>query len=149
MVRGEWCGECYAGRRGRSTTRGHYGYRPEIIVRGMSMAEFLKRHCPQSNAAASVGPTERCRWLQDHPALCEFLSLSFWEDGESRIPGTLLLCFGEGRWKCWINDRDSGRTAWLSGGTMTDLLDGLEARLQADNLDWRVAPGSNGKKKLK
>ena len=113
------------------------------------MAEFLKKHAKGGGPVPGSGPSESCRWMSQHPALCEFLTLSSWEGGEIRETGTLLVCWGDGQFKAWINDRDSGRTAWLSGSTISELLDLVEERLRGDTLEWRAAGGSNGKKKLK
>ena len=113
------------------------------------MAEFLKRHAKGGPTFAPVGPADYCRWMQAHPAICEFLTLASWEGGDARETGTLLLCFGDGQFKCWLNDRDGGRTAWLSGPTVSELLTSAEERLAADTLDWRAAPSNSGRKKVK
>jgi len=71
------------------------------------------------------------------PCITAFLSQSVWGPGEPRRTGSLLVCAEDGRWKCWINDRDALRSAWVSADSLLDLLNGVERGLSEDRLDWR------------
>lgn len=73
------------------------------------------------------------------PTVVEFLSLCKWEDGGSRVTGTLNLSTDAGMWKAALSDRDAGLYVFVSGRTLTELLSRLESGLQADDLEWRTS----------
>lgn len=73
------------------------------------------------------------------PTLIDFLALSQWPDGCRRLLGTVSLFWEEGRYKCWLNDKDGQRSTCVSGATLTELLLCVDARLSADDLEWRKA----------
>jgi hypothetical protein len=75
--------------------------------------------------------------LKAYPALLEFLSLSSWEDGSPRRPGTIRLLTEDGRWKCSLNDPENKRYAFMSGTTPEELLAGAEKHLRGDTVEWR------------
>lgn len=84
----------------------------------------------------------------EYPALTEFLVLSEWEDGSTRVPGTLLLCTEGGRWRAWLHDRDGDPelSCWVSASTWAGLMRAVEDGLRQGCLDWRVhrkPPGQN------
>jgi len=104
------------------------------------MAEFIRRNLSKKRTPGEVVQVMSCPLIERYPAISEFLTLDFWDDKSSRETGTLLLCFGEGRWKAWLNDRDGYLTAWLSGETLTALLDAVEKGFLNGDIDWRAAP---------
>jgi len=81
-----------------------------------------------------------------YPTLLEFLTLGKWPDGASRERGSMLLCWEDGWFKCWLNDKDGGRSAWLSGESPDALLRHVEAQLSEDRVQWRRS-GFGGQKK--
>jgi hypothetical protein len=107
---------------------------------------------PSLPVARSVGPCtpeSLGDWGKKYPAICEFLSLLSWEDGSSRVPGSLILFWEDGSWKACLNDKDTNRVGFLSAATPTDLLGSIEKALCSDRIDWRAAqarPGANGRK---
>jgi len=74
------------------------------------------------------------------PTLHQFLSDERWDDGSARVPGTLLLFCECGRYKACLNDRDGGRSVFVSADAVEAILDALEAGLQDDSLPWRAKP---------
>jgi hypothetical protein len=94
---------------------------------------------PKKGAGGSETPVEMCKLASGYPTLVEFLSVSKWPDGAERQRGTVLLLWEEGNYKCWLNDRDGDRTAWLTGATLTDLLAAVDTALEADSVPWRAA----------
>lgn len=104
------------------------------------MAEFIRRNLPKRKAPGEVVQITACALMEKYPALTEFLTLDVWDEKSVRETGTLLLCFGEGRWRAWLNDRDGGLTAWLSADTLTELLDVTERGLCDACIEWRTAP---------
>jgi hypothetical protein len=89
-------------------------------------------------------------WEKTHPSLCEFLCKSTWEDGTSRTTGTVMLMTEAGLWKAWVNDRDSGLSAFVSSGTLLGLLKSIDKGVESGQLDWRVpkngSAGGKGKR---
>lgn len=71
------------------------------------------------------------------PSVIEFLSLVRWDDGTSRVPGTMMLLWESGFWKCWLHDRDALEGAFLSAGTLQELLEKVEEAVSLGNADWR------------
>jgi hypothetical protein len=75
-----------------------------------------------------------------------FLVQSKWEDGSSRVTGTVMLFVEGGCWKAWAHNRDSGEGAFLSALTLEGLLKSLDAGLESGQLDWREDRKSGGKR---
>jgi hypothetical protein len=99
------------------------------------MGEFIRRH---TSPKGVVLVREEPDAVADvYPALAEFLTLTRWEDQSPRDTGTMLICWGEGRWRAWLNDRDSQANSWLSGDTLADLLLSVESGLREGTLEWR------------
>jgi hypothetical protein len=72
------------------------------------------------------------------PALVEFVTLIRWSATESRDTGTLLLTCHDGRFRLWLNDRDSRQSAWVSGESVIACLESAERGLIGGCLDWRA-----------
>jgi len=79
------------------------------------------------------------------PLLHLFLTDDKWDDGAPRVAGTILLFAEGGRYKACLNDRDGGRSVFVSGDSVEAILDALEAGLADDNLEWRAKAPSGGK----
>lgn len=80
-------------------------------------------------------------------AMAEFVSAGNWSDGTVRVPGTLLICTGEGRWRAWLNDRDGEVAAWVSASSLQLLLEAVEMGLREGSLEWRAVAKRPGKGK--
>jgi hypothetical protein len=82
-----------------------------------------------------------CSLSKRLPTLTEFMSLDQWEDGASRVRGTIRLMIEDDVWKACLNNLDESSYAFLSSRTLTGLL-------EAQSVDWRVSkplPGEKGK----
>ncbi len=79
------------------------------------------------------------------PTLYQFLTDDKWDDGSQREPGTLLLFADAGRFKACLNDRDSGRSVFVSAVSLEGILEALEEGLAGDSLEWREKKGPAGK----
>lgn len=75
--------------------------------------------------------------LAGWPAILEFLTGSLWDDGSSRVPGTLRLFVEDGRWKVCLSEDAVGRFAFLSGCTPEDVLTAADTALSRDQVEWR------------
>lgn len=81
-----------------------------------------------------------------YPALYEFLTLTLWEDGTSRLCGSLTLFADPPSWKCCLNDKDSSRVAFVSGSSVDAVLQLAEQGIVSSTLDWRSTK-ANGRAK--
>jgi hypothetical protein len=72
-----------------------------------------------------------------YPNLLAFMTQERWEDGTPRLTTTVLFFVERGELKLCISDRDLQRSAFLSGSDFQSLLELVEQRLEADDLDWR------------
>lgn len=142
-----FCGLCYSGAKGRRAYKGHYGYAKVKPSRRRDMAKFLQR---RAAADADDGPCydvpEPGKPMDKLEALFEFLTLTEWEDGETRERGTLIVFVEDGMWKACLSDKDSGRTCFYSSVAFDQLLAGLDKGLRQDSLEWRKKRVEEAKK---
>lgn len=132
-----WCGDCYAARRGREC--GHRRM-PAIPVRMFNPLEE-ESMAMQRRDEAEVPPAGRAAhdevllgWL---PNVHEWLTEKQWHDGKKRETTTLMVVVEDGRWKCWVHDRDSKRSAWVTADAWEALWEVLERKLRDNDLEWR------------
>lgn len=80
---------------------------------------------------------EQCAIMARYARLWEFLTQSTFDDGSARVLPTLTL-FCEGRMlKACCNDRAEGVVAFVTGASLTSILEALEEGISGDCLDWR------------
>lgn len=101
------------------------------------MGKFVKR--PETSAAAKPRKiTDEARvWVESHPALWEYLTLTRWEGGEERATSTITLFAEDGVVKACLNDRALGRSLWAAADTVYEAIDALEGILASGSADWR------------
>lgn len=108
------------------------------------MGSFIKKPSSEPARPELRDDLGKCFLAEAFPALVEFVSLEKWDDGTSRQPCSFLITYEEGMFKVWLNDRATGRSAWLSGGTMADALASAERGLLDDSVAWRRQTGKGG-----
>lgn len=105
---------------------------------------FLKRAsgtgAPGAPGARVVDADTEARF----PALFEFFTLLKWDEKTKRKPGTASLFVDEGRWKAFVNDKDAGRFACVTAGTLLELLELIDRLLREDELEWRKSKPHKG-----
>lgn len=74
------------------------------------------------------------------PALAEFLTVTQ-VDGQKREPASLILFVEDGWPKICLSDRQLGRVCFHTDQTFLGCLEGLEANLEAGQVDWRAKRG--------
>lgn len=71
------------------------------------------------------------------PSLVAFVGDGRWSDGSLRVTGTVTLFVEAGQWKACLTCRATSRKAFVSAGTLQELLLAAEDGLNRDTLDWR------------
>jgi len=84
-------------------------------------------------------PLTRSEWSKQYGHLWDFIVDDRYDDGTERLPGTFLLCTGEGRIRVWLHDRDQALSAWFSGATVEDALRSADSALGTATVEWRRA----------
>jgi hypothetical protein len=131
------CLLCTSGASGRQTYKGHFGWVNCGGSRRRSCMGAMKQRASRSMSGMSASPLSGGDWSKWYPAVCEFLSLSVWPDGTSRVTGTVMLLTEDGRWKAWVHDRDAGEGLFVSGATPDAVLQSLETVLATGEGEWR------------
>jgi hypothetical protein len=145
---GACCPVCYTNAKGRTNVRGHFGYRePRVYFRGHDVG--LQRRVSGGNGGDGGGTADLSgKSLAALPNVAEFLTLARWPGGEERELGTLMLVFGDGVWKAWLNDKDAGLSAWVSAESLCALWKRVEAILGGEGHEWRkTKPVGAGKRR--
>lgn len=123
---------------------GTYASQEEYIV------SFIQRVADRQNDKLVIRSEEGQKWVAQHPAIWEYMTLGFFEDGTEREVSMLCVFAEDGMVKLALQDRHEGRSLWVTATTIPEALAGLEAKLQAGTGDWRQMRGQatkNHKKK--
>jgi hypothetical protein len=90
----------------------------------------------------------------DHPKeflerqdLCDFLTVTQWEDGTPRETGTLSLYMQNGRLGVCITDKAQGRMAFITISLQGSILDEIDHALGDEDLVWKPYKASSRKGK--
>jgi len=132
-----FCPKCYEQIRGRGM-----GHRkpPVLPIRVLTPLEaeamaMMRRDEAEAPAVARSARDEvLLGWL---PNVHEWLTETQWHDGKPRKSTTLMVVVENGRWKCWVHDRDARRSAWVTADAWEALWVVLERSLKDDDLEWR------------
>jgi hypothetical protein len=111
------------------------------------MADYTRRRSSNGAVPASNGTTTPDSMQLQYPALVEELTLTEWAPDENRVTSTLLLFVEDGLWKACLHDRDSQKSCFVSGLSLSGLLASVEQGLREDDLDWRSKRPVPGKKR--
>ena len=144
---GEFCPLCYAGLKGRAAYKGHYGFRghgSRVWEEPWYMA-LQRRKLEAGTGSLVPAPLPSDGYWGKLSDLCEWLSVSQWEDGSARATGTLMLFAEDGRWKAWLHDRDGSCGAFVSSDGLGSLLQAVNKLVSQPGGDWR--PDKKGGRK--
>jgi hypothetical protein len=89
-------------------------------------------------------------WCDEHdltvyPVLHAWMTDARWDDGKSRETTTVIVCVDQGTLKACVNDRDSGKSAWLSSDSLEGLFLAIECHLRDGSMPWRDAKRGRSK----
>lgn len=129
-----WCGQCYSNLRGRSNYSGHARHASRKVPCKMPLRK------PPAVLAARLG-LPPSSWqggsLSAFSNLMEFLFSASFEDGSSRVPGTLQLCSSQGRVQVKLRDLEAKIYCFVTADTVDDALMTADAMLGDGSGDWR------------
>lgn len=143
------CLLCYSNARKRSNYKGHYGYtkpRRSKVLKPWEYREMKKRVMEDGFGATGMPATGDL--FCGHPSLFAYLTDDFWDDGSPRKRATIMLFADGATWKAWFNDREEGRTCWMTGDSPESLIAALDLALETDTVSWKSegGKGSRGRK---
>lgn len=107
----------------------------------------LKKPGPMATAAAGCDVVPAAGGMGRFELIWEFLVSVRYGDGAPRQLPTLMFFVHDGRFTAALNDRDNGRTAFVSGDTLESVLEALERGLSEDTLGWRPNKPPGGKQR--
>lgn len=98
---------------------------------------------PESGAASSGGFPDQS-FETDYPVLYSYLCDTCYSDGTARKTATITMFVDGGYLKACVNDRDNARTAFVTGGTLVELLDSMEGLLCDNKTVWKLGRDEGG-----
>lgn len=133
----EWCGECYSCARGRRLCSRCWRAARAARWRITRVAKYLKRPDAPGEGVPACCLDHAAKLSSSYPALWEFITLTQWEDGTARQPGSVTVFLGHVQLQACITCKESSRVAFVSGRSLEELLLALDQGLADDRLDWR------------
>ena len=76
-------------------------------------------------------------WLSRYPCLLGFLGDTQFEEGDARLPGSLLVQMDDLALKAKLSDREECVSCWVTASDFSALLDAVELAAGGEG-DWRV-----------
>lgn len=111
------------------------------------MGQFVKPREERPDDLGLVRVDFDSAFVDDYPALAEYMTLNHWDNGDARETATLLIFVEDGRFKACVNDREESRSGWVSADGFRSLLEAVEKGLREGTIDWRRRGGvGRGKK---
>lgn len=113
-----------------SWDRGTYAEKEDFVM------SFLRRLQRPSEAAVDRAVAHDPQLAGKYPALHEYLTAVVGPDGKRRQTSSLTVYSQQGRFRGFLNDRDSGGSLGAESDSFTGLLGALEAELESDSPNW-------------
>lgn len=101
------------------------------------MSEYVRRRAGGTNGVAAPQLDPGSVLAKQYPALWEFLTLSTWEGGDPRQPGSITVFLGSSGLQACVSDKDGGLVAFVTGRSLEAILLAVDAGIADDSLDWR------------
>lgn len=128
---------------------------PSVPVAGQAAAghpqaggRFSRREVDGAAQQAALASLGGCDFAARYPTLIAWLTEGVWDDGTTRIPGTMVLFFESLRWGACLTDRGMNRKAFLTGKSVSELFYAIEEALAGDALSWRLDRGLGSGKRI-
>lgn len=128
----------------RRTVRNEYFACFDFAMREDYVLSFIRKLSrPAASDVAVCDPVDP-DFSKSHAALHEHLASSVDAEGKRRQTCSLTVYGVPGRFKGFLNDRDSGGAIGVEAGTFYGILEALEAELESDNPSWFWREGAKG-----
>lgn len=98
---------------------------------------FLNKPVPSVSLEGDVGPAVLMDLAGRYPALVEYMAAVAYPDGSARRTATLMLLVDPDGLKGCLNDRQEGRSLWVTSDTVEGVFAALEAGLTSPRPNWR------------
>lgn len=105
--------------------------------------DVLDKPLPGRMMGPQDSPFTDPEFAASYPFLHSHLSDTRYSDDSARVTSTLLVFVDSGCLRLCINDRDNGRSCFVSRSTFEEALAALEKGLREGSLDWRKKGGYN------
>jgi hypothetical protein len=69
------------------------------------------------------------------------------DDDKPRQPCSVVIFAEDGLWKGCLSEKNLDMNLWASSDCLVGVLEALEARLNADVIEWRAKPGQATRRK--
>lgn len=98
----------------------------------------VKRSTGEDNADVPSGRLAFCSdFSATWPDLHDWCTCTVDDRGVKRSPSSFTVFVDDGLWKIVLNDKDTGRSLWVSSKSLWGAFDLLEGHLVAGTGDWR------------
>jgi len=108
----------------------------------------VKKPLPGEQFKKTELPLDDAAFRDEFPNLYDHLFATTYEDGSGRMTSTMLIFSENGVLKLCLNDRDNGRSVFITATEFLSLFSVIETGLASNSLDWRSRrqSGDNGNK---
>jgi hypothetical protein len=103
------------------------------------VGKFVRRAVERVATARQQASTEGKLWESVHPAIQEYLTEANHDDGSPRETSMLCIFVEDGFVKLSLQDREEGRSMWVSAPSLPEALNALERNLQDGVGEWRLS----------
>lgn len=110
---------------------------------------FLTKQAEKDARSAASASRDGMKFQERFAAIVEWTTSTEFPEGGERQTATVMILSEDGVYKCCLNDRQNSRSLWVSGPSLLDALDALEAILRAGTGEWRAYTPFKGKKPQK
>jgi hypothetical protein len=133
---GKACPLCNANRKGRTNTKGHWGYRTPRRPYVPPIWETRMKRPTKDESAMKPAEGDLFRGLRD---VWDCLTADTYDDGTKRKRCTILLVADGGTAKVCLVDKGENRTVWAAGASFDEAMLALDEGLKTGTATWRTS----------
>lgn len=137
-VRAGWCGACYEAIRSGCRSCVEAALRRKHSRKVVFRMGLLKRPSANPDQPRPALPVRLQVKASEVKTVSCYVGDTTYEDGSERETSTVLVFWDDGLIKAVLNDRAEGRSLWVSGSSILDVLVALEDALQSPMTEWRA-----------
>jgi hypothetical protein len=143
---GLWCFRDWSGAIvWESFTRRVHARRPDGDYLEDEIVKWIKTKTGKQLGAKGGPPCTDPLFVEQCPAVGEFMTLAVGEKNAKRETSTLMVNISEGRVNVGLHDREDETWLWRSGETLIEAIQAIDSAIQDGTADWRGTRGKKGK----